>query len=122
MNNKSKNGDQVKGGRNSTGTTKNIIIPKKDVKLAELIGIILGAIAGYYGGWIESLIMRFVDIMLCIPTFFLILAVLSLTMRFILWFILLPCLLLLLCITYFLGINRFRYNAYIIKALHSDIT
>ena len=77
MNNKSKNGDQVKGGRNSTGTTKNIIIPKKDVKLAELIGIILGAIAGYYGGWIESLIMRFVDIMLCIPTFFLILAVIK---------------------------------------------
>ena len=37
-----KNGGQVKGGKLSTGTTKKIIIPKKDEKLAELIGIILG--------------------------------------------------------------------------------
>lgn len=47
------------------------------VGISTLIGIILGAIAGYYGGWIESVIMRFVDIMLCIPKFFLILAVIA---------------------------------------------
>jgi peptide/nickel transport system permease protein len=45
--------------------------------LAILIGVILGAVAGYYGGWIDSLIMRFVDIMLCFPAFFLILAVIA---------------------------------------------
>ncbi|MBP7340813.1 MAG: ABC transporter permease [Smithellaceae bacterium] len=45
--------------------------------LAILIGTILGAVAGYYGGWIDALIMRFVDIMLCFPTFFLILAVIA---------------------------------------------
>jgi len=33
--------------------------------------------AGYYGRWIDALIMRFVDIMLCFPTFFLILAVIA---------------------------------------------
>lgn len=37
------------------------------------IGIILGAIAGYFGGLLDNLIMRFVDIMLAIPTLFLIL-------------------------------------------------
>ena len=42
-----------------------------------VIGIALGAVAGYYGGWVDSLIMRFVDIMLCFPTFFLILAVIA---------------------------------------------
>ncbi|HPL96357.1 MAG TPA: ABC transporter permease [Smithellaceae bacterium] len=45
--------------------------------LAILIGMLLGAIAGYYGGWIDTLIMRFVDIMLCFPSFFLILAVIA---------------------------------------------
>ncbi|MBD3264327.1 MAG: ABC transporter permease subunit, partial [Candidatus Omnitrophica bacterium] len=47
------------------------------VGISTLIGIILGAFAGYYGGKIESIIMRFVDIMLCIPAFFLILAVIA---------------------------------------------
>lgn len=32
-----------------------------------LIGGTLGAIAGYYGGWIDTVIMRIVDIFLCIP-------------------------------------------------------
>ncbi|MBW2544691.1 MAG: ABC transporter permease [Deltaproteobacteria bacterium] len=41
------------------------------------IGVILGAIAGYYGRWIDTVIMRFVDIMLCFPAFFLILAVIA---------------------------------------------
>jgi len=45
--------------------------------LSILIGCLLGALAGYYGGWIDALIMRFVDIMLCFPTFFLILAVVA---------------------------------------------
>ncbi len=42
-----------------------------------LIGIILGALAGYYGRWVDAVIMRFVDIMLCFPSFFLILAVIA---------------------------------------------
>jgi peptide/nickel transport system permease protein len=45
--------------------------------IAIIIGAILGAVSGYYGGWVDSVIMRFVDIMLCFPTFFLILAVIA---------------------------------------------
>jgi peptide/nickel transport system permease protein len=45
--------------------------------IAVLIGIVLGAVAGYYGRWVDTAIMRFVDIMLCFPTFFLILAVIA---------------------------------------------
>jgi len=48
------------------------------VGIAIVIGAFLGAISGYYGGWIDTLIMRFVDVMLCFPTFFLILAVIAL--------------------------------------------
>ena len=47
------------------------------VGIATLIGIFLGAISGYYGRWVDSIIMRFIDIMLTIPTFFLILAVIA---------------------------------------------
>jgi len=45
--------------------------------IAVLIGTILGAISGYYRGWVDAMIMRLVDIMLCFPTFFLILAVIA---------------------------------------------
>jgi len=47
------------------------------VGIAILIGIIIGALAGFYGGLIDAVLMRFVDIMLAFPTFFLILAVIS---------------------------------------------
>lgn len=41
------------------------------------IGLVVGLLSGYYGGKVDSLLMRFVDIMLCFPTFFLILAVIA---------------------------------------------
>jgi peptide/nickel transport system permease protein len=37
------------------------------------IGFVLGGLAGYIGGWADNLIMRFTDVMLCFPTFVLIL-------------------------------------------------
>jgi peptide/nickel transport system permease protein len=47
------------------------------VGIAVLVGTIVGLVSAFYGGWIDSLLMRFVDIMLCFPTFFLILAVIA---------------------------------------------
>ena len=47
------------------------------VGLAILVGTLIGSIAGFYGGKVDALLMRFVDIMLAFPTFFLILAVIS---------------------------------------------
>ena len=38
------------------------------VILETLIGVLLGGIAGYFGGWVDSVIMRIVDIFNCIPT------------------------------------------------------
>ncbi|MBA3274521.1 MAG: ABC transporter permease [Chloroflexia bacterium] len=37
------------------------------------IGFVLGALAGYLGGLADNLIMRFTDVMMCFPTFLLIL-------------------------------------------------
>lgn len=47
------------------------------IGIAVLLGSAVGLIAGYYGGWVDSLLMRCVDIMLCFPSFFLILAVIA---------------------------------------------
>ncbi len=45
--------------------------------VALLIGVTLGGIAGYYGGWIDNALMRVVDLMLAVPVFFVILFVSS---------------------------------------------
>ena len=37
------------------------------VFLETLIGIVLGGISGYFGGWVDTAIMRFVDLFNCIP-------------------------------------------------------
>jgi len=47
------------------------------VGIAVLIGGIVGTLAGYCGGKIDALLMRFVDVMLCFPAFFLILALIA---------------------------------------------
>lgn len=47
------------------------------VSIYVLIGIFIGALAGYYGGWIDLVISRLIEIMICFPTFFLILAILA---------------------------------------------
>ncbi|AJF08015.1 peptide ABC transporter permease [Geoalkalibacter subterraneus] len=59
------------------GARISLLVGFVAVGLATLIGVFLGALSGYYGRWVDSLIMRFVDIMLCFPTFFLILAVIA---------------------------------------------
>jgi peptide/nickel transport system permease protein len=45
--------------------------------VATVIGITVGALAGYYGGKIDSILMRFVDVMLAFPGIFLLLIVFS---------------------------------------------
>ncbi|WP_294446198.1 ABC transporter permease [uncultured Mailhella sp.] len=47
------------------------------VGISTAIGIVLGLASGYFGGWTDELIMRGVDVMLCFPSFFLILAVIA---------------------------------------------
>lgn len=38
------------------------------VIIETLIGVVMGGLAGYYGGWVDNLIMRIVDIFYCLPT------------------------------------------------------
>ncbi|WP_038057570.1 ABC transporter permease [Thermodesulfobacterium hydrogeniphilum] len=47
------------------------------VGISVSIGVFLGALAGYFGGIVDQIICRFIDIMLCFPTIFLILAIIA---------------------------------------------
>lgn len=47
------------------------------VGISVIVGLIFGSLAAFYGGITDSIIMRFVDVMLCFPAFFLILAVVA---------------------------------------------
>ena len=35
--------------------------------VSSIIGLVVGAIAGYYGGWIDNIVMRFTDLVLTLP-------------------------------------------------------
>jgi len=59
------------------GTRISISVGIIAVAIAAFIGILLGAIAGYWGGWVDNVIMRVVDVFLSIPTIYLILTVIA---------------------------------------------
>ena len=59
------------GGRLSLG------IGLASALIATSIGVVVGAIAGFYGGWIDGALMRFVDLMLAFPSIFLLLIIAS---------------------------------------------
>ncbi len=47
------------------------------VSIAAVIGVILGSVAGYFGGVVDHVINRLIEIILTIPTFFLIIAIIA---------------------------------------------
>ncbi len=49
------------------GVEKDIQIALTVAAMATLIGVTVGAIAGFYRGWVDSLLMRFVDLVLVLP-------------------------------------------------------
>ena len=49
------------------GARTSLYVGLSSVGLASLVGMILGGVAAFYGGWIEAIIMRFIDALLAIP-------------------------------------------------------
>jgi len=45
--------------------------------ISTAIGVVFGAVSGYYGGWVDGIMMRFVDLMLAFPSIFLLLVFFS---------------------------------------------
>ncbi len=59
------------------GARISLMVGFISVGIATIIGVFIGAISGFYGGWVDEVMMRFVDVMLAFPVFFLILAVIA---------------------------------------------
>lgn len=57
------------------GARVSIAIGGGAVMVAATVGVLLGLVAGYYGGWIDALIMRIGDVILSLPTILLALLV-----------------------------------------------
>ncbi|WP_144559012.1 ABC transporter permease [Shouchella miscanthi] len=55
------------------GARVSLLVGVISVLIAGLIGLSLGLVSGYFGGWIDAVTMRIVDAMLAIPTLLLVL-------------------------------------------------
>ena len=49
------------------GGKTSLIVSFLTVFLMTLIGIIIGGLAGYFGGWIDNAVMRICDVLICLP-------------------------------------------------------
>lgn len=58
--------------RNVFGGRVSFMIAIIDMLIIMTVGIILGGLAGYYGGWVDAIIMRAVDVMMNFPSLLLI--------------------------------------------------
>jgi peptide/nickel transport system permease protein len=56
-------------------TQTSLLIGLAAVIIIVVIGVFIGSIAGFVGGWMDNLLMRFVDIMLSLPALFVILMI-----------------------------------------------
>jgi peptide/nickel transport system permease protein len=59
------------------GARISLLVGFVAIGISTFVGVTLGAISGFFGGIVDTVIMRFVDLMLNFPTFFLILAVIA---------------------------------------------
>jgi peptide/nickel transport system permease protein len=59
------------------GSRVSLSVGFVSVGIALVIGIFLGALAGYFGGWVDHAISRLIEILITIPTFFLIIAIIA---------------------------------------------
>jgi peptide/nickel transport system permease protein len=59
------------------GARLSLMIGFSTVTFAIVIGTVLGALAGYFGGWIDNVIMRVMDVLLAFPSLLLAIAIVT---------------------------------------------
>jgi peptide/nickel transport system permease protein len=59
------------------GSRVSLFIGLSTVSLAIVVGTVLGAVAGYAGGWADNVIMRFMDVLLAFPALLLAIAIVT---------------------------------------------
>jgi peptide/nickel transport system permease protein len=61
--------------RMAHGTVVSVQVGIVSMGIAAALGILFGALAGYFGGWVDMVVSRVIEIVICFPDFFLILSV-----------------------------------------------
>jgi peptide/nickel transport system permease protein len=59
------------------GARLSLMVGFSTVTFAIILGTVLGALAGYFGGWIDNLIMRVMDVLLAFPSLLLAIAIVT---------------------------------------------
>lgn len=67
------------------GTRIAMLVGFVSMGIAALIGITLGALAGYFGSWVDMLLSRLIELVMCIPSLVLILALIAVLDRTTIW-------------------------------------
>jgi peptide/nickel transport system permease protein len=78
------------------------------VSFAIVIGVLLGALAGFYGGWVDNIISRAIEVVLTLPVFFLIITIIAMVQQGSVWLIMV-----LIGITGWPGIARFTRGEFL---------
>lgn len=67
------------------GTRIAMLVGFVSMGIAAVIGITLGALAGYFGSWVDMLLSRLIELVMCIPSLVLILALIAVLERTTIW-------------------------------------
>jgi peptide/nickel transport system permease protein len=67
------------------GTRTALVVGFISMGIAALIGITIGAAAGYLGGWVDMLLSRFIEVVMCIPPLVLVLALIAVLEKPTIW-------------------------------------
>jgi peptide/nickel transport system permease protein len=67
------------------GTRIAMLVGFVSMSISALLGISAGALAGYFGGWVDLLLSRVIEVVMCIPTLVLILALMAVLERPTIW-------------------------------------
>lgn len=67
------------------GTRVALLVGFVSTGISAAIGLTLGALAGYLGGWADMLISRLIEVMMCVPTLVLILALIAVVDKATIW-------------------------------------
>lgn len=59
------------------GARVSLSVGLATVAIASFLGIMIGSYAGYFGGWVDMVVSRAIEIVICVPTLFLILAIVA---------------------------------------------
>lgn len=59
------------------GTRVSLMVGFTTVGFAIIIGTLLGALSGYFGGWLDNIIMRLMDVLMAFPSLLLAIAIVS---------------------------------------------